>query len=123
MPKTYVDIPRRDHTYYMAHDIIMQHNGWDIVTTVYRPNYVRLYFSYKWFQYGKVRAFKKAVKNYAKRVAYYDRTSIPKYLFAQETRYYSDKFKEAFTEFSYATVQGDSKGRNVETTVNKEESK
>ena len=107
MFKTCIDIPRRDRMYYIVHDIIMQHNGWDIVTTVTRPDHIRIYFSYKWFQYGKVRAFKKAVKNYAKRVIYYDRTAIPKYLFAQETRPYSDKLQEALAEFSYtAAVQG-----------------
>ena len=107
MFKTYIDIPRRDHMYYIVHDIIMQHNGWDIVTTVTRPDHIRIYFSYKWFQYGKVRAFKKAVKNYAKRVTYYNHTYIPKYLFAQETRPSSDKLQEALAEFSCtAAVQG-----------------
>ena len=86
MIKTYIDIPRRDHMYYMLHDIITMRNGWDVITTVTRPDNIRIYFSYKWFQYGKVRAFKKAVKNYAKRVTYYDHTYIPKYLFAQETK-------------------------------------
>ena len=101
--------------YYIAHDIIIQHNGWDIVTTVYRQNYVRFYFSYKWFQYGKVRAFKKAVKNYAKRVTYYDHTAIPKHLFAQETRPSSDKLQEALSEFSYtAAVQGDIRRGDIE---------
>ena len=107
MIKTYVDIPRRDYIYYMVHDIIMQHNGWDIVTTVTRPDHIRIYFSYKWFQYGKVQAFKKAVKNYAKRVTYYDHTYIPRYAFAQETRTCPDKLKEALSEFSCtAAVQG-----------------
>ena len=107
MIKTYVDIPRRDHIYYMVHDIITMRNGWDVITTVTRPDHIRIYFSYKWFQYGKVLAFKKAVKNYAKRVTYYDRTAIPKYLFAQETRPSSDKLQEALAEFSYtAAVQG-----------------
>lgn len=119
MIKTYIDIPRRDHMYYIVHDIIMQHNGWDIVTTVYRPKYVRFYFTYKWFQYGKVREFKKAVKNYTKRVTYYDRTSIPKYLFAQETRPSSDKFEKALAEFSYtAAVQGGIRCGDIEAIVN-----
>ena len=114
MFKTYVDIPRRDHMYYMVHDIIMQHNGWDIVTTVYRPNYVRFYFTYKWFQYGNVQAFKKEARKYAKQATYYDRTNISKCLFPQGTTYSSEKCKKELTRFSYATVQGDSKGRNVE---------
>ena len=119
MFKTYVDIPKRDHMYYMVHDIITMRNGWDIVTTVYRPNYVRFYFTYKWFQYIKVQAFKKEARNYAKRVTYYDTTSIPKYLFAQETRSYSDKLQEAFAEFSYtAAVQGDIRCGDIEAIVN-----
>lgn len=119
MFKTYIDIPRLDYIYYMAHDIITLRNGWDVLTTVYKPHYVRFYFSYKWFQYGKVRAFKKAMKNYAKRVTYYDRTSIPKYLFAQETRPYSDKLREALAEFSHtAAVQGGIRCRDIEAIVN-----
>ena len=114
MIKTYIDIPRRDHMYYMVHDIIMQHNGWNIVTTVYRPNYVRFYFTYKWFQYGKVQAFKKEARKYAKRLTYYDRTNISKCLFPQGATYSSEQYKKEIARFSYATVQGNSKGRNVE---------
>ena len=119
MFKTYVDIPKRDHMYYMVHDIITMRNGWDVITTVTRPDHIRIYFSYKWFQYGKVRAFKKAVKNYAKRVTYYDRTYIPRYVFAQKTRQYSDKFEKALAEFSYtAAVQGDIRCGDIEAIVN-----
>lgn len=119
MIKTYVDIPRRDYIYYMVHDIITMRNGWDVITAVTRPDNIRIYFSYKWFQYGKVRAFKKAVKNYAKRVTYYDHTSIPKYLFAQETRPSSDKFEKALAEFSNtAAVQGCIRCGDIETITN-----
>ena len=64
MIKTYIDVPRLDYIYYTVHDLITFDNGLDILTTVYKPNYVRFYFYYKWFQYGKIRALKKAVKNY-----------------------------------------------------------
>ena len=64
MLKTYIDVPRQDYIYYMVHDLITLDNGWDVLTTVYKPNYVRFYFYYKWFQYCKVRALKKAIKNY-----------------------------------------------------------
>ena len=114
MFKTYIDIPRRNYIYYMFHDIITMRDGWDVITTVTRPDNIRIYFSYKWFQYGKVRAFKKEVKNYAKRVTYYDRTAIPKHLFVQETRPYSNKFKKAYTRFAYATVQGDIRCGDIE---------
>ena len=119
MFKTYIDISRRNCIYYIVHDIITMRNGWDVITTVTRPDHIRIYFSYKWFQYGKVQAFKKAVKNYAKRVTYYDRTYIPKYLFAQETRPYSNKLQEALAEFSYAAaVQGCIRCRDIEAIVN-----
>lgn len=114
MFKTYIDISRRDYIYYMVHDIITMHNGWDIITTVTRPDYIRIYFSYKWFQYGEVRELKKAVKNYAKRVTYYDRTSIPKYLFAQETRPSSEEFEKAITRLDNAGIQGNPEGEIVE---------
>ena len=123
MIKTYIDIPRRDHMYYMAHDIITMRDGWDVITTVTRPDYIRIYFSYKWFQYGKVREFKKAVKNYAKRVTYYDHTYIPKYLFAQEAIQSSEEFKKSYSKFAYEAIQRDPADRNGETTVNKEKSK
>lgn len=120
MFKTYIDISRRNCIYYIVHDIITMRNGWDVITTVTRPDHIRIYFSYKWFQYGKVQAFKKAVKNYAKRVTYYDHTYIPKYLFAQETRPYSDKLQEALAEFSYtAAVQGGFECGNVKNIMNK----
>lgn len=118
MFKTYIDIPRLDYIYYTVHDIITMHNSWDVITTVTRPDHIRIYFSYKWFQYGKVQAFKKAVKNYAKRVTYYDRTSIPRYLFAQETTSSSDKLQKALAEFSYTSaVQGSIRCGDIEAIV------
>lgn len=118
MFKTYIDIPRLDYIYYTVHDIITMHNSWSVITTVTRQDHIRIYFSYKWFQYGKVQAFKKAVKNYAKRVKYYDHTSIPRYLFAQETRQPSDKFQKALAEFSYtAAVQGGIRCGDIEDIV------
>ena len=59
MFKTYIDIPRLDYIYYTVHDIITMHNSWSVITTVTRQDHIRIYFSYKWFQYGKVQAFKK----------------------------------------------------------------
>ena len=64
MLKTYIYVPRLDYIYNMVHDLITLDNGWDVMTKIYKPNYVRFYFSYKWFQYCKVIKLKKAVKNY-----------------------------------------------------------
>lgn len=99
---------------------ILDDIGWHVDTIIFEPDQVSFYVRYKWYQYYKVCAFKKAVKNYAKRITYYDRTSIPRYLFAQETRPYSDKLQEALAEFSYAAaVQGGFECRNVKDIMNK----
>lgn len=118
MFKTYIDIPRRDHMYYMVHDIIMQHNGWNIVTTVYRPNYVRFYFTYKWFQYGKVKALKREVKNYAKQVTYCDRVYCQKLFIAQRDKLFLENCAKSIAGFANAGIQGYTEDRNGETTVN-----
>lgn len=97
---------------------ILDDIGWHVDTIIFEPDQVSFYVRYKWFQYGKVRAFKKAVKNYAKRVTYYDRTSIPRYLFAQETISSSDKLQKALAEFSYASaVQGGIRCGDIEAIV------
>lgn len=98
---------------------ILDDIGWHVDTIIFEPDQVSFYVRYKWYQYYKVCAFKKAVKNYAKRVTYYDSTSIPRYLFAQETRPSSDKLQEALAEFSYtAAVQGSIRCGDVEAIVN-----
>ena len=69
MFKTHIDIPRRNYIiYYMVLNIITMRNNWDVIaTTVTRPDHIRIYFLYKWFQYGKVRALKKEVKKLCKK--------------------------------------------------------
>ena len=123
MIKTYIDIPRLDHMYYTVHDIIMQHNGWDVITTITRPDHIRIYFSYKWFQYGKVRAFKKAVKNYEKQFQYYNTSDSLKLFIAQRDKLFSEQCKKAIAGFNNDGIQGNPERRDDETTVNKEESK
>ena len=54
MLKTYIDVPRQDYIYHMVHDLITLDNGWDVLTTVYKPNYVRFYFSYKYWKEKKL---------------------------------------------------------------------
>lgn len=123
MFKTYIDIPRRDRMYYMVHDIITMRNGWDVITTITRPDHIRIYFSYKWFQYGKVRALKKAVKNYAKQFQYYDTSDSLKLFIARRDKLFSEQCKKAIAGFSNDGIQGNPESRDDETTVNKERSK
>ena len=123
MLKTYIDVPRRDYIYYMVHDLITLDNGWDILTIVYKPNYVRFYFSYKWFQYGKVRAFKKKARNYAKQVTYYDRVYCPKLFIAQRDKLFLENCAKAIAVFANAGIQGNPESKDDKTTVNKEKLK
>ena len=123
MFKTYIDISRRNYIYYKVHDIITMRNGWDVITTITRPDHIRIYFSYKWFQYGKVRAFKKAVKNYEKQFQSYDTSNSLKLFIAQRDKLFSEQCKKAIAGFSHDGIQGNPEGRDDETTVNKEESK
>ena len=123
MLKTYIDVPRQDYIYHTVHDLITLDNGWDILTTVYKQNYVRFYFYYKWFQYGKIRALKKAVKNYEKQFQYYDTSNSLKLFIAQRDKLFSEQCKKAIAGFSYDGIQGNPEGRDDETTVNKEISK
>ena len=123
MIKTYIDVPRQDYIYHTVHDLITLDNGWDILTTVYKQNYVRFYFYYKWFQYGKIRALKKAVKNYEKQFQYYDTSNSLKLFIAQRDKLFSEQCKKAIAGFSHDGIQGNPEGRDDETTVNKEISK
>ena len=123
MIKTYIDVPRQDYIYHTVHDLITLDNGWDILTTVYKQNYVRFYFYYKWFQYGKIRALKKAVKNYEKQFQYYDTSNSLKLFIAQRDKLFSEQCKKAIAGFSHDGIQGNPEGRDDETTVNKERSK
>ena len=117
MFKTCIIVPK----YGKAPDIVnhfLDDIGWHVDTIIFEPDQVSFYVRYKWYQYYKVCAFKKAVENYAKRVKYYDHTSIPRYLFAQETRQPSDKFQKALAEFSYtAAVQGGIRCGDIEAIV------
>lgn len=120
MFKTYVDVPRRDYIYYTVHDIITLCNNWDLVTTVYTTNHVRLYFRYKWYQYAKVQAFKKAVRNYAQHTTYYDDSAKLRNFLAQRTMSPTEKYKKALEEFAYANfIQGGIRCRDVEAITDK----
>lgn len=45
---------------------ILDDIGWHVDTIIFEPDQVSFYVRYKWYQYYKVCALKKAVKNYAK---------------------------------------------------------
>ncbi len=110
MIKTYIDVPRRDYIYYIVHDLITLDNGWNILATVYKQNYVRFYFSYKWFQYGNVRALKKVVKRFEKLNKlnkWHYKPDIYVDDFAKKTAFSAEQYKKVFEEFALTIfIQG-----------------
>ena len=66
MLKTYVSVAAIGK----APDIVkgfIDKNGWPISTIITKPDSVRIYFSYKWYQYYNVFKVKQAVKRFEKR--------------------------------------------------------
>lgn len=57
---------------YIIKDVIEIDNGWEISAFIPRSNYVRIYFSYRWFQFIDMLMLKRAVKNYEKQYKYFD---------------------------------------------------
>lgn len=49
-------------------DAIAIDRGWEILAFIPRRKYVRIYFSYKWFQFIDVLMLKRTVKNCEKRL-------------------------------------------------------
>lgn len=88
--------------------------GWPISTIVIELGRVSFYFCYKWFQYYKVQAFKKAVKRCEERCKYYYKPDIYGKLFTQETRQSSKEFAKATTRLANAGLQGNPEGEIVE---------
>lgn len=94
--------------------------GWPISTIIIEPGRVSFYFCYKWFQYYKVQAFKKAVKRCEERCKYYYKPDIYGKLFSQKTKFSSEEFKKAYTRFAREVIRRNIKGENVEYVVNED---
>lgn len=95
-------------------------NGWPICTIIIEPERVSFYVCYKWYQYYRICAFKKAVKDCEERYKYYYKSDIYGKRFMQETKFSSEEFKKAYKRFAYEVVRRNPYGRNVETIVNED---
>lgn len=98
---------------------ILDDIGWHVDTIIFEPDQVSFYVRYKWYQYYKVCAFKKAVKRCEELNKYYYKPDIYGKSLSQETRPSPDKFQKALAEFSYAAaVQGGIRCGDIEAIVN-----
>ena len=96
-------------------------NGWPISTIITKPDSVRIYFSYKWYQYYNVFKVKQAVKRFEKRNKWYYKPSIYADDFTKKTVFSTEQYKKALEEFANTTfIQGGIRCRNVEAITNKD---
>lgn len=120
MLKTYVSVI----TIGKASEIVkgfIDKNGWPISTIITKPDSVKIYFSYKWYQYYNVFKVKQAVKRFEKRNKWYYKPSIYADDFTKKTEFSTEQYKKALEEFANTTfIQGGIRYRNVETITNKD---
>lgn len=106
MFKTCISIPKVGQ----APDIInhiLDDIGWHVDTIIFEPDKVSFYVRYKWYQYYKVCAFKKAVKDCVNKLKYQSATNTLKWIAGKE-RVSSEQFTKALSRFAKAGIQGNS---------------
>ena len=97
-------------------------NGWPISTIITKPDSVRIYFSYKWYQYYNVCKVEQAVKRFEKlnklNKCYY-KSDIYVDDFTKKTAFSAEQYKKVCEEFGRTIViQGDIGCGDVEAITN-----
>ena len=120
MPKTYISVSSVGK----APEIVkgfLDKNGWAISTIITKPDSIKIYFSYKWYQYHNVFKVKQAVKRFEKRNKWYYKPNIYAYDFTKKTEFSTEQYKKALEEFANTTfIQGGIRCRNVDAISNKD---
>lgn len=94
-------------------------NGWPISTIITKPDSVRIYFSYKWYQYYNVYKVEQAVKRFEKLNKWNYKPNIYVDDFTKKTAFSAEQYKNFLEEFSRAIViQGDIGCGDVEAITN-----
>ena len=94
-------------------------NGLPISTIITKPDSVRIYFYYKWYQYHNVFKVKQAVKRFEKRNKWYYKPSIYVDDFTKKTAFSSEQYKKELEEFANTIdIQGVIRCRDVEAITN-----
>ena len=82
-------------------------NGWAISTIITKPDSVRIYFSYKWYQYYNVCKVEQAVKRFEKlnklNKCYY-KSDIYVDDFTKKTAFSAEQYKKVLEEFGRTFV-------------------
>ena len=96
-------------------------NGWPISTIITKQDSVKIYLSYKWYQYHNVFKVKQAVKRFEKNNKWYYKPSIYADDFTKKTAFSTEQYKKALEEFANTTFRrGGISCRNVEAITNKD---
>ena len=118
MPKTCISVS----TIGKAPEIVkgfIDKNGWPISTIITKPDSVRIYFSYKWYQYYNVCKVEQAVKRFEKLNKWYYKPDIYVDNFTKKAEFSAEQYKKFLEEFSRAIViQGDIGCGDVEAITN-----
>ena len=81
--------------------------GWPIYAIITKPDSVRIYFSYKWYQYHNVFKVKQAVKRFEKRNKWHYKPDIYVDDFTKKTAFSAEQYKKVFEEFALTIfIQG-----------------
>ena len=82
-------------------------NGWPISTIITKPDSVRIYFSYKWYQYYNVFKVEQAVKRFEKLNKWHYKPDIYVDDFTKKTAFSAEQYKKVLEEFgSTIVIQG-----------------
>ena len=94
-------------------------NGWPISTIITKPDSVRIYFSYKWYQYYNVCKVEQAVKRFEKLNKWYYKPDIYVDDFTKKAEFSAEQYKKVCEEFGRTfVIQGGIGCRDVEAITN-----
>ena len=118
MLKTYVSVAAIGNAPEIVKGFIDK-NGWPISTIITKPDSVRIYFSYKWYQYYNVCTVKQEVKRFEKLNKWHYKSNIYVDDFTKKTSFSSEQYKKELEELSNKiTFQGVIRSGDVEAITN-----
>ena len=118
MPKTCINVSSVGKAPEIVKGFIDK-NGWPISTIITKPDSVRIYFSYKWYQYYNVYMVKQEVKRYYKPNRFKKLNKFYVDDFTKKTAFSAEQYKKVCEEFGRTfVIQGDIGCGDVEAITN-----
>ena len=118
MPKTYISVSSVGKATEIVKGFIDK-NGWPISTIITKPDSVRIYFSYKWYQYYNVYMVKQEVKIFEKLNKWHYKPDIYVDDFAKKAEFSAEQYKKELEEFANTIdIQGVIRCGDVEAITN-----